>query len=166
MSKDTPLHLTKYAQINYGITGTVELELARNFTRMIMIMTMAGADGEVAESELQWYIDEQRLLFANPQELIEYARSIDLNKIDVDINKALDEHISLDKTLDFPSMLLYQAIKMSRADGEYHVKEKEAIHQVAQKIGIKSETVKALESLAELEDVANGLRLSLVGPKV
>ncbi|NEO38619.1 MAG: hypothetical protein F6J90_20700 [Moorea sp. SIOASIH] len=57
--------------------------------------------------------------------------------------------------------MLYQAIKMCRGDGNYHEKEKATVAKAAEILGIERSIVVSLESLAELEDSAERLRLAL-----
>ena len=57
--------------------------------------------------------------------------------------------------------MLYQAIKMSRADGVYHDKEKAAVARAAQILGVERSVVASLESLVEIEESADKLRLAI-----
>ena len=54
---------------------------------------------------------------------------------------------------------------MCRADGEYHEKEREAVSKIAKAFGVNADTLSGLESVAEMEDVTDALRLSLIKPK-
>ncbi|RQH21089.1 hypothetical protein D5R40_31690, partial [Okeania hirsuta] len=67
--------------------------------------------------------------------------------------------------LNFRHSLLYQAIKMSRADGFYHEKEKAAVAKAAEILGVDSKVVVSLESIAEMEDTADRLRIALFETK-
>ena len=61
--------------------------------------------------------------------------------------------------------MLYQAIKMSRADGEceYHEDERAAVARAAQILGVERNIITELESIAELEDATDRLRFALLG---
>ena len=50
---------------------------------------------------------------------------------------------------DLRHTLLYQSIKMCRADNEYHRDEKAAVNKAAQILGVKPDVVTQLESVAE-----------------
>ena len=62
--------------------------------------------------------------------------------------------------------MLYQAIKMCRADGDYHEKEKASVAKAAEILSIERSMISSLESLAESEDAAQKLRLSLFETEV
>ncbi|NEP53294.1 MAG: hypothetical protein F6K65_32610, partial [Moorea sp. SIO3C2] len=63
--------------------------------------------------------------------------------------------------VNFYRTLLYQAVKMCRADGNYHEKEKASVAKAAEILGIERSVAVSLESFAELEDSAERLRLAL-----
>ena len=62
--------------------------------------------------------------------------------------------------------MLYQAIKMCRADGIYHDKEKASVSEAAEILGLERNTVLSLEALAELEDSTEKLSLALFETQV
>lgn len=147
---------TKYAQHRYNITQPVDFDVAVNYGGALM--AIAGADGELAEGEFQWYIDEQELLMESSEEYIAELRKFDWK------NASLEELLSgirYDFPLNFRRSMLYQAIKMSRGDGTYHDKEKAAVAKAAEILGIERSVVVSLESLAEIEEASQRLRLAL-----
>ncbi|MDJ1172538.1 TerB family tellurite resistance protein [Roseofilum capinflatum] len=155
------LQPTKYAQHRYNITQPVDFEVAVKYGAALM--AIAGADGELAEAEFQWYIDEQELLMKNPEEYIETLRKFDWK------NASLEELLSgikYDFPLNFRRSMLYQAIKMSRADGAYHDQEKAAVAKAAEILGIERSVKVSLESMAELEEASERLRLALFETEV
>ncbi|WP_088239971.1 TerB family tellurite resistance protein [Calothrix rhizosoleniae] len=156
MTSGKPLQPTKYAEITYGLTKPVDFEVAVNYGGSLM--AIAGADGELAEQEFQWYIDEQRNLLTDPEEYIETLRKFDWKSANLE---ELLGKISYDFPLNFRRTMLYQAIKMCRADGSYHEKEKASVTKAAKMLGIERNIAASLESLAELEDATERLRLSL-----
>ncbi len=156
MTSGKTLQPTKYAEITYGLTKPVDFEVAVNYGGSLM--AIAGADGELAEQEFQWYIDEQRNLLADPEEYIETLRKFDWKSANLE---ELLGKISYDFPLNFRRTMLYQAIKMCRADGSYHEKEKASVARAAKMLGIERNIAASLESLAELEDATERLRLSL-----
>lgn len=70
--------------------------------------------------------------------------------------------VKFDFPLNVKRSLLYQAIKMSRADGLYHEKEKAAVAQAAEILGVEQSVVKSIESIAELEDSTAQLLRSIL----
>ncbi|NET00940.1 MAG: hypothetical protein F6K61_10275 [Sphaerospermopsis sp. SIO1G1] len=161
MSSGKKLQPSKYAINRYNLTAPVDFDVALKYATVLM--AVAGADGELAEAELQWYINEQELLLAEPEEYIEAVRKADWKNANLD---ELLSGISYDFSLNFRRTLLYQAIKMCRADGVYHDQEKAVVSKAAELLGIEKNVRISLESLAELEDSTERLRLSLFDTEI
>ncbi|MEL7036512.1 MAG: TerB family tellurite resistance protein [Cyanobacteria bacterium J06592_8] len=161
MSSGKSLQTTQYAKHRYNITQPIDFDVAVNYAGALM--AIAGADGQLAEAELQWYIDEQELLMVDPQEYIETIRQFDWKSAKIE---ELLSGISYSFPLNFRRAMLYQAIKMSRADGSYHEKEKAAVAKAAEILGIERSVVVSLESVAELEESTERLRLALFETEV
>ncbi|NET46021.1 TerB family tellurite resistance protein [Okeania sp. SIO2B3] len=156
MSSGKSLQLTKYSQQRYNNAQSIDFDVAVKYGGALM--AIAGADGELAEAEFQWYIDEQELLMVDSQEYIEALRQFDWKNANIE---ELLNGISYNFPLNFRRVMLYQAIKMSRADGSYHEKEKAAVAKAAEILGIERSIVVSLESLAEMEESTERLRLAL-----
>ncbi|MBP0019086.1 MAG: TerB family tellurite resistance protein [Cyanobacteria bacterium SBLK] len=157
MNSGKILQPTQYAKHKYNITKPIDFEVAVNYAGALM--AIAGADGELAEEELQWYIEEQELLFTDPTEYIEEIRSFHWKNVNI---KELLGKIKYDFPINFRRAMLYQAIKMSRADGIYEDREKIAVSKAAEILGIQHSIVVSIESLVELEDTSDRLRLALL----
>lgn len=155
------LQPTSYARHKYNITEPIDFGVAVNYGGALM--AIAGADGELKEEEFQWYIDEQEILIVESEEYIETLRKFDWKNAKVE---ALLNGIKYDFPLNFRRTMLYQAIKMCRADGNYHEKEKASVAKTAEILGIEKSMATSLESLAEMEDAAQRLRLSLFETEV
>lgn len=156
MSSEKSLQPTQYAKNRYNITQPIDFDVAVKYGGVLM--AIAGADGELRDAEFQWYVDEQELLMVDSQEYIEALRQFDWKGANID---ELLAGISYDFPLNFRRSMLYQAIKMSRADGNYHDKEKAAVAKAAEILGIERSTVVSIESVAELEESTERLRLAL-----
>ncbi|NEO38618.1 MAG: hypothetical protein F6J90_20695 [Moorea sp. SIOASIH] len=65
MTSGKSLQVTPYGQNRYNITQPVDFEVGVNYSGALM--AIAGADGELAEAELQWYIDEQEMLLVESE---------------------------------------------------------------------------------------------------
>ena len=161
MSAQKVLQLTKYAKQKYHVTEPVDFKLAVDYSAILL--AIAGADGELAPDEMQWYLDEQELLFVDPAEYLQAIRNIDWRS--VNLEEALNA-MNYNIPLNFQRTVMYQAIKMCRADKEYHEDEKAAVNKTAQILGIARDVVVELESIAELEDTTNRLRCSVLGANV
>ncbi len=161
MSSGKSLQTTKYAQHRYNITQPIDFDVAVNYGGALM--AIAGADGQLAEAEFQWYVDEQELLMGDHKEYIEALRQFDWKNANIE---ELLKGISYDFPINFRRTMLYQAIKMSRADGSYHEKEKAAVAKAAEILGIERSVVVSLESIAEMEEATERLRLALFETQV
>ena len=58
--------------------------------------------------------------------------------------------------------LVRDAIELASADGTYAAAEKKAVSAAADQLGVSAETVKALQSLVEIEAAAKRLRKALL----
>jgi len=156
MSSGKSLQPTKYGAHKYNITSPVDFDVAVKFGAVLM--AIAGADGELAEAEFQWFIDEQEIILIETEEYIETLRKFDWKNANLE---ELLKGIKYDFSINFRCVLLYQAIKMSRADGIYHEKEKAAVAKAAEVLGIERSVLVGLESMAEMEEVTERLRVAL-----
>ena len=157
MSSGKLLEPTEYAKRRYNLTKPIDFDVAVSYGGALM--AIAGADGELAEAEFQWYVEEQKLLLTQPQEYIEVLRKFDWKNADIE---QLLGNISYDFPLNFRRAMLYQAIKMCRADGSYSDKEKSTVARAAEILELDRSIVVNLASLAELEEATERLRLSLL----
>ena len=110
-------------------------------------MAIAGADGELSEEEIQWFIDEQELSYIDATECVKAVHEIN--------RSGAWKTIDIQKTLS----AIQDQIK------EYHKDEKAAVNKAAKTLGIKPDVVTNLESIAELEDTVERLRYSLLRAK-
>ncbi|NEP03200.1 MAG: hypothetical protein F6K58_32080 [Symploca sp. SIO2E9] len=165
MSNGKTLQSSPYSKRQYNIHQPGDFDSAVNYSRVLL--AIAGAEGELAEAELDWYINEL-VLFGCTEESLpeinkEYISTVkSLNWKNVNLEELLGK-INFDFPMDCPKVILYQAIKMCRADREYHQKEKEAIRKAAQILGVSLTDVTAIESLVEMEESADKLRYFLLG---
>lgn len=154
---DQKISLNLYAKRRYNVSGEVSFEVGMNY--MGALLMLAGADGDLSKPELDWLIEEQILLGA-PPELIDKIRNYDWKNADLD---ALLKSIQYDFPMNAKRTMIYQAIKMAKADLEYHEKEKAAIREAAQKLQIDLDVLIAIEQLVEMENAVDKLRFALIG---
>ena len=158
MSDKPKIQPSKYAVDKYNATALVDFDMGITYSGALL--AIAGADGTLADAELQWYLDEA-VLMGVTQEYVDALRKIDWKN--VNIEEALSQ-VNFDFPINVKRSLLYQAIKMSRADGEYHEKEKAAVAKAAEILGVEKSVVESIEAVAEMEDNATKmLRLILSG---
>ena len=134
--------ITKQVWINYGYA----------------CLTMAGADGEVAEAEFNHLADGAVAMGAT-EDIIQAWRDFDFKS--GDLNELLPTLVA-DAPINAARSLVYSGIKMSRADGRYHPDEQGAVMKAAEILGVEAHVVSSLEALAEMEDSVERLRASLL----
>lgn len=149
--------LSPYATLRYNVSGEVSFDVGMNY--LGALITIASADGELDSKELNWLLAEQKMLGA-PEELLEKIRNFDWRNTNVE---TLIESLHYDFPMDTRNTMLYQAIKMSSADGEYHEKERAAIWKIAQALKVDDASVHAIESLVRMENACDKLRYALLG---
>ena len=140
-----------YAEKKYNSTALVDVDAGLKYSSVLL--AIVGADGEVSDAEMQWYIDEGTLMGCD-EDYLNQVRQLDWKS--VNIEATLNE-VKFNFTLNLRRTLLYQAIKMSRADGVYHEKEKAAVARAAKILGVDKVVVSSIESIVEMEDAASQL---------
>ena len=156
MSSAKTIKPSTYSKIKYNIDSLVDFDSGIHYSHILL--AIAGADGELAEAELNWYINELELLGCT-EEYISTVKNLDWKNANID---ELLGKIKFDFPMNSPKAILYQAIKMCRADNEYHEKEKAVVDKAAQVLGIPLTEVTAIESLVEMENSADKLRHALL----
>ena len=160
MSEQPKIQPSKYAVQKYNATAPVDFDMGITYSGALL--AIAGADGELADAELQWYLDEGTLMGVT-QEYLDAVRNIDWKN--VNIEESLSQ-VKFEFPLNVKRSLLYQAIKMSRADGVYHEKEKAAVAKAAQILGVPQSTLESIESVAEMEDNTTKLLRSILSAEI
>ncbi|NET62854.1 MAG: hypothetical protein F6K47_44245 [Symploca sp. SIO2E6] len=166
MSSGKSIQLSKYAQHKYGVSSETPVDLEVGINCGCALLAIASADGELAEEELQWYIDEQEMMAVASEaveEYIEILRKFDWKNANIE---ELLSGIKYNFPVNFRRSMLYQAIKISRADGNYHEKEKAAVAKAAEILGVEPSVVVSLESVAEMEETTDRLRIALFETQV
>ena len=161
MTTQTSFEMTAYGKKQYNASGPINFDVSKNYIRALM--AIASADGELAQEELDWLVEEQQMLGV-PSDLIE-EHILKFDGKNADIEELLGG-IHYDFPANFRRGMLYQAIKMSRADGVYHDKEKASVARAAEILGVERNIVVSLESLVEIEESADRLRLAIFETEV
>ncbi len=145
------IKISNSAKRQYHIEGTIDSQDWINHCGALL--TIAGADGEVSDEEMKWLIDEQISYGATDEVIAEIKR---FNWRDADLDDLLKQ---LGETsLDLQRTLIYQAIKMSRADAVYHDDERAAVMKAAEHFGLTADVTETLHVLVEMEENVDRLR--------
>ena len=123
------------------------------------LLTIAGSDGEVTDPELEWLTVECAKAVGIEEEIIADWEEYDFEEGDLE---EIFYSFNTKSFSNFNKLLIYDAIRMSSADGEYANDEKDLVYKAAQILKVPAETVTAIEALVEMEQAANKLRLTIL----
>ena len=116
----------------------------RNIGKILLIT--AGADGEIAEEEMEYLLGFGQGMGA-PDEMVAEWENFDWQ------NGKMEDHIAQLSNFGKPrrNRLLYTAIKVAWADEDYAQEEKEATGKIGELVGIDPVNVTAIEGLVKIE---------------
>ena len=123
------------------------------------LLAIAGADGDVSDPELDWLTEELGSALKVSESL--FVAWEDFEWEDADLEEIF-ESMNPNQIANYSKVLLYDAIRMSYADGDYSDEERESVAEAAGILKVNKETVLALEALVELERAANKLRQTIL----
>jgi uncharacterized tellurite resistance protein B-like protein len=153
---------TFYLEQTYGVNRLASREHLIQYGKAIMFIV--GADGAISDAERSYWMGIARAMGVPDDVREEWLKSDcrDGRLEDCICGISTDPQNPGELTLSF----LYDAIRVSRADGVYGAAEKAAVAKTARALGIPQSSVNALENLVELEQSVRTLRLSLLHPAV
>ncbi|MEM1135552.1 MAG: TerB family tellurite resistance protein [Bacteroidota bacterium] len=152
---DSVRKTTKLVQHAYGLYETSDLiDLNYGYA----LMCIAGADGEVSEQEKEWYQSNFAQISQVPLHITEEVLSVDFAKLDL---KEILDKLPHEMSLSFSKTLIYNSIKMARADGAYPQEEKNAVRQAAALMEVPSNIMNTLDYLIDAEEKVNQMRRTL-----
>lgn len=123
------------------------------------LLIIAGSDGIVSDPELEWLTLSLGKEVGVDDEII-----FDWEEFDYE-DASLEEIFSRFNSsalAGFNKLLIYDAIRMSYADGDFAMAEKEKVYEAAQILKVPHEIVLSIEALVDLENAANKLRLTIL----
>lgn len=150
------IDIFKMAPTFYGIT-MVPASSWREYG--YALLTIAGSDGEVSEPELEWLTVECAKAVGVEEEIIADWEEYDFEEGDLE---EIFHEFNAKSFANFNKLLIYDAIRMCSADGDYASDEKDQVNHAAQILKVPMETVLAIEALVDVELAANKLRLTLL----
>ncbi|TAE00786.1 MAG: hypothetical protein EAZ97_05035 [Bacteroidetes bacterium] len=152
----TTIKASPLATAIYGYTSA-SVQSWSNYGYALLII--AGADGEVSESEMAWLLNVHEKMLEAPGEVIEALHSFDFKNHSLEM---VLHKISFDVPINYKRTLIYDAIKMAHADLFYAPAEQKAVHQAAILLGVPSEVTCALEQIVNMEMAADKMRRFLL----
>lgn len=123
------------------------------------LLTIAGSDGEVSDPELEWLTVECAQAVGVDDGIVADWEEYDFE--DGDLEEIFHD-FNTKSFANFNKLLIYDAIRMSSADGDYASDERDQVNLAAQILKVPMETVIAIEALVDVELAANKLRLTLL----
>ncbi|MBV6642049.1 MAG: hypothetical protein KI791_15105 [Cyclobacteriaceae bacterium] len=151
--------ISEYSKLSpsfYGITMVPE-ESWKEYG--YALLKIAGSDGLVSDPEMEWLTVDLAEQVGVDEEIVQAWLSFDYQKADlIKIFNSFNK-----KTItSFDKVLIYDAIRMSSADDEYALEERQQVAEASKLLGIRTDELVAIESLVELEKVTNKLRQNLL----
>lgn len=122
------------------------------------LLTIAGSDGDVSDPELEWLTIECAQAVGVEESMIADWEEFDFEEGDLE---EIFYNFNSSSFANFNKLLIYDAIRMSSADGDYAQDEREQVHHAAQILKVPMDSVMAIEALVDLEHAANKLRLTI-----
>ncbi|MFB2896298.1 TerB family tellurite resistance protein [Aerosakkonemataceae cyanobacterium BLCC-F50] len=151
---------SEFLKKNLGISNA-PFEAVLNYG--YALLTIAGADNDVSEAELNWLINHQRMVGA-PEEAIEAYKTFDYKNANLE---SLLSKISVDvSTWSKSRTLLYHAIQMARADHNYSAEEQAAVKRAAKLLKVEDDIAFSIERLVEAEEAITALRKALLQTEI
>lgn len=142
-----------YLHDTYGYARTARFDEPLLIRVVKAMMICAGADG-LSPAELEYSLAVAICYGASPEALEE------LRRFDFEHAK-LEDYLKNDDRVP-KRALLYDAIRVSHADGVYAEAERAAVRDAADLLGIDEPSVIALEGMVELEAALRKARVRLI----
>ncbi|MBT2210765.1 hypothetical protein [Actinomadura sp. NEAU-AAG7] len=149
------IRVSSFGQRQTGL-GAVTDEAAAAYGRILL--AIVGADGEVTEPEFDWLVAHQRS-FGVPEHVIDGYAAFDHRSADLDsLLDALD--VDVDGWRPGPT-LIYHAIQMAGADGDYADAERAKVNVAARRLGVPDDVVAVLHHMVIAETALDAMRTVL-----
>jgi len=148
--------LLKFAPSFYGMT-MVPKEIWREYG--YALLCIAGSDGDVSDPELEWLIIDLAESLQVDEEIIGDWEEFEYEEADLEEIFFSFRHASF---ANFNKLLIYDAIRMSSADGDYAEEEKESVAQACKILQVSREALVSIEALVDIEQAAHKLRLTVL----
>lgn len=123
------------------------------------LLAVAGADGVVSTAEMG-YLKHKLTGLGATKEILKAVDDFDWKN--ADLATLIEELKSANLSGNWPRAILYDAIKVARADNEYDAEEQQAIQKIAALLGIDPNITYAVSGVVEMELVASKVLKALL----
>jgi uncharacterized tellurite resistance protein B-like protein len=155
MSQPSSLQISSFSDAVYGYSAAAPHVVEAYGYALLVI---AGGDGEVSPAEMDWLIEYQRKHGASAETLAGY-RAFDYKDADLfQLLSHLDGGFDNWKTA---AHLIYLAVHMAAADGEYAASERAKVLKAAQIMMVPDDVVLTIHCLVDMERSISNLRKAL-----
>jgi uncharacterized tellurite resistance protein B-like protein len=151
-------NVLKSSTLARSIYGCNEVSTQAWLNYAYSLMIIAGANGEVSPHELNWIKYDLLGLMDTSEELRNEVHNYDYKKHTLEETLPL---INFNTNLDYKRVLLYDAIKMSKAGNQYTMREKEALQKASRLLNIPEYLAKTIEGLVSTELSLRSVRRSI-----
>lgn len=124
-----------------------------------ILLNIAGSDGDLSDPELEWLTVECAEAVGVEEDIISDWEQYDFDEDDLE---ELFVNFNASSFANFNKLLIYDAIRMASADGDYAEDEKDQVYQAAKIMKVPPEAVTAIEALVDIEMAAHKLRITLL----
>jgi len=124
-----------------------------------VLLNISGSDGEVSDPELEWLTVSCAEAIGISDDIVKEWEQYDFEEDDLE---ELFVNLNAASFGNFNKLLIYDAIRMASADGDYADDEKSQVYHAAKIMKVAPEAVTAIEALIELEQAAEKLRLTIL----
>jgi uncharacterized tellurite resistance protein B-like protein len=153
MSTFTELHSSSVARDTYGVSG-MPAPLFISVARALKILL--AADGAIHPAELNAYIETCKRYGASPDMLRDLQA---FNPQDTTIDECF---AGIDPMLIPVKSLLYDVIKIAKADNDYARGERTAVTIAASLLGVDLDWVEKITALVDAEAALDALKLRML----
>lgn len=123
------------------------------------LLAIAGGDGEISDAELEWLTTDCAEAIDVKHDLVEAWEDYDY--VNADLQEVFDS-FSDTSFASFNKLLIYDAVRMCRADGDYSEDERDLVVAAARILRVSIESVIAIEALVDLELAADKFRMTIL----
>ncbi|CAN0079353.1 unnamed protein product, partial [Chrysoparadoxa australica] len=123
------------------------------------LLKIAGSDGLVSDPEMEWLTVDLAEQVEVDDEIVKSWLKFDHQK--ADLGKIFNS-FNKKSIASFNKVLIYDAIRMSWADDEFALEERQQVAEASKILGIATDELIRIEALVELERVTNKLRQNIL----
>ena len=155
MSTFTELHTSPTLRDTYGVSGMpgpLFMSVARG------LKVLLAADGHIHPAELNMYLETCRR-YGSTESMVRELQAFDPHGVTFE-----DCFAGVDPIAIPTRALLYDVIRISKADEDYAAEERDAVNKAAHLLGIDEDWVEKIVALVDAENSLTMLRLRLLAP--